>query len=77
MEAEHWDRLPDRFGLDPPLRQSHASLLRAAARGRGRADRAAGRVSAAIVLDGVSLDAVAATGLQPQTGLQSDVRRAA
>jgi len=61
MEAEDWDRLPDRFGLDPAAAAESRELI-AALRLAVEAeltDRQR-RVFTAIVLAGVPLDAVAA-----------------
>lgn len=61
MEAEDWDRLPDRFGLDPAAAAESRELIAALrlAVEDELTDRQR-RVFAAIVLDGVPLDAVAA-----------------
>jgi RNA polymerase sigma-70 factor, ECF subfamily len=61
MDAEDWDRLPDRFGLDPARaaewREVVAALRRAVDEELSDHQR---RVFAAIVLNGVGLDALVA-----------------
>jgi RNA polymerase sigma-70 factor, ECF subfamily len=59
METEDWDRLPDRFGLDPARRSEWHELVRELRRGVDQllSDRQR-LVFEAIVLDGVPLDAL-------------------
>ena len=61
MEAEDWDRLPDRFGLDPAAAAESRELIAALRLAvEDELTERQRRVFAAIVLDGVPLDAVAA-----------------
>ncbi|MCD0444198.1 RNA polymerase sigma factor [Glycomyces sp. A-F 0318] len=61
LDAEDWDRLPARFGDDPPTRTQHRDLVVAVR--RAVADTLTDhqrRLFVAVVLDGVPLDAMAA-----------------
>ncbi len=60
MDAEDWDRLPDRFGLEPDLVAEWTDLIAALRRAVDTAltDRQR-RVFIAVVLNGAPLDAVA------------------
>jgi RNA polymerase sigma-70 factor (ECF subfamily) len=61
MEAEDWDRLPDRFGLEPARETERRDLANAVRRAVDEHLTLRQRqVFVAIVLDGVPLDALAA-----------------
>jgi RNA polymerase sigma-70 factor (ECF subfamily) len=60
MDAEDWDRLPDRFGLEPAREAERRELASAVRRAVDEQLTSRQRqVFAAIVLDGVPLDALA------------------
>jgi len=78
MEAEDWDRLPDRFGLDPAAAAESRELI-AALRLAVEAeltDRQR-RAFTAIVLAGSRSTPSRRNCARAQCGLQNDVRRAA
>lgn len=59
MDSEDWDRLPDRFGLDPARKSEWLELVRELRRGVDQLLSERQRhVFVAIVLDGVPLDAL-------------------
>ena len=61
LEAGDWDRLPDRFGLDPALESEWRDLVRALRRAvEEELTEHQRRVFTAIVVDGVPADALAA-----------------
>jgi RNA polymerase sigma-70 factor (ECF subfamily) len=61
MEAADWDRLPDRFGLDPHQEAEWRDLVRALRRAvEKELTEHQRRIFTAIVLDGVPLDGLAA-----------------
>jgi RNA polymerase sigma-70 factor (ECF subfamily) len=61
METPDWDRLPDRFGLDPAQESEWRDLVRALRRTvEEELTEHQRRVFTAIVVDGVPLDALAA-----------------
>jgi RNA polymerase sigma-70 factor (ECF subfamily) len=60
MDAEDWDRLPDRFGLEPAREAERREMARAVQRAVDEKLTPRQRqVFVAIVLDGVPLDALA------------------
>jgi len=60
LEAGNWDRLPDRFGLDPARESEWRDLVRALRRAvEEELTEHQRRVFTAIVVDGVPLDALA------------------
>jgi RNA polymerase sigma-70 factor, ECF subfamily len=60
LEAGNWDRLPDRFGLDPARESEWRDLVRALRRVvEEELTEHQRRVFTAIVVDGVPLDALA------------------
>jgi RNA polymerase sigma-70 factor (ECF subfamily) len=60
LEADDWDRLPDRFGLDPARESEWRDLVRALRRAvEEELTERQRRVFTAIVVDGVPLDALA------------------
>ena len=60
LEAGNWDRLPDRFGLDPARESEWRDLVRALRRAvEEELTEHQQRVFTAIVVDGVPLDALA------------------
>jgi RNA polymerase sigma-70 factor (ECF subfamily) len=60
LEADDWDRLPDRFGLDPARESEWRDLVRALRRAvEEELTEHQRRVFTAIVVDGVPLDALA------------------
>jgi RNA polymerase sigma-70 factor, ECF subfamily len=60
LEASNWDRLPDRFGLDPARESEWRDLVRALRRAvEEELTEHQRRVFTAIVVDGVPLDALA------------------
>ncbi|HZE01033.1 MAG TPA: hypothetical protein VE155_04630, partial [Pseudonocardiaceae bacterium] len=61
LEAGDWDRLPDRFGLDPARESEWRDLVRALRRAvQEELTEHQRRVFTAIMVDGVPLDALAA-----------------
>jgi RNA polymerase sigma-70 factor, ECF subfamily len=61
LEAGDWDRLPDRFGLDPARESEWRDLVRALRRAvQEELTEHQRRVFTAIVVDGVPLDALVA-----------------
>jgi RNA polymerase sigma-70 factor, ECF subfamily len=61
LQAGDWDRLPDRFGLDPARESEWRDLVRALRRAvQDELTEHQRRVFTAIVVDGVPLDALAA-----------------
>jgi RNA polymerase sigma-70 factor, ECF subfamily len=61
LQAGDWDRLPDRFGLDPALESEWRDLVRALRRAvQDELTEHQRRVFTAIAVDGVPLDALAA-----------------
>jgi len=61
LDAEDWDRLPDRFGLDPGEQAEQADLMAAVRRAVGEVLTAhQRRLFVAIVVNGIPLDAAVA-----------------
>jgi RNA polymerase sigma-70 factor, ECF subfamily len=61
LQAGDWDRLPDRFGLDPARESEWRDLIRALRRAvQDELTEHQRRVFTAIAVDGVPLDALAA-----------------
>ena len=61
METEDWERLPDRFGLDPARESERRDLVRALRRAvEEELTEHQRQVFVAIVVDGVPLDALVA-----------------
>jgi RNA polymerase sigma-70 factor (ECF subfamily) len=79
MEAEDWDRLPDRFGLDPAAAAESRELIAALRLAvEDELSERQRRVLAAIVLDGLPHDGVAAELRSSRNAVYKNyVRRAA
>ena len=80
LDAEDWDRLPHRFGLDPGEQAVHAEIIMAIRHAVDRSSPpASGGCSWAVVISGIPLDAVVAqTGYRPGTSIYKaifDARR--
>ena len=58
LDAEEWERLPDRFGFDPAQEAEWRDLLAALRRAVDELTARQRRVFVALVLDGVPLDAL-------------------
>jgi RNA polymerase sigma-70 factor (ECF subfamily) len=58
LDAEDWDRLPDRFGTDPGEHAAHGEMITAIRRAVDQELTARRRLFVAVVLNGIPLDAV-------------------